>query len=203
MRALVFDLDGTLLHFEEGYDEVIREAIEHAGGDASEETLERYLEAFFEHFSRCEPDPVQRGFEATDLEVDPQTLADSLLTQEVERARTPEGALADLERLSETHAIGVLTNGVRSWQERKLEAHGFGGVVDAFVASYEVGAHKPTRGPFAELEDRLPATAYAMIGDSDSDVDGADAVGWESHRYTGGGFGGLPDTLEWGEDDRP
>lgn len=203
MRALVFDLDGTLLHFEEGYDDVLRDAIEHAGGDPTDETLERYLEAFFEHFSRCEPNPVRRAFEATALDVDSQILADALLEQEVEHARPPEGALADLERLSETHAIGVLTNGVRSWQERKLEANGLGAVVDAFVASYEVGAHKPAVAPFEELEDRLPATAYAMIGDSDSDVDGADAAGWSTYRYTGGGFGGLPDALEWAEDGRP
>ena len=36
-----------------------------------------------------------------------------------------------------------------------------------------------------------------MVGDGDADVDGADRAGWAAHRYDGGGFGDLPDALEW------
>ncbi|AFO58099.1 MULTISPECIES: HAD hydrolase-like protein [unclassified Natrinema] len=34
-----------------------------------------------------------------------------------------------------------------------------------------------------------------MVGDSESDVDGAKNAGWSTCRYEGGGFGALPGDL--------
>ena len=65
------------------------------------------------------------------------------------------------------------------------------------VFSYEAGAHKPDPAPYLLAERRLPASEYAMVGDSADDVEGARQVGWTAYRYTGGGFGDLPDALDW------
>lgn len=47
-------------------------------------------------------------------------------------------------------------------------------------------------------EEQLPADTYAMVGDDDADIEGAQRDGWTPYRYHGQGFGELPDTLEWG-----
>ena len=86
---------------------------------------------------------------------------------------------------------------VTEWQRAKLAASGLERFFDAVVVSYEVGAHKPDPAAFGVAEERLPADDYAMVGDSDADVDGADRAGWVAHRYDGGGFGDLPEALEW------
>ena len=44
------------------------------------------------------------------------------------------------------------------------------------------------------LAKRWPPT---RVGDSADDVEGARQVGWTAYRYTGGGFGDLPEALDW------
>ena len=196
MRAIFFDLDGTLLDFERGYADLLADAIEAAGAKATDDAMETYSDAFYDSFSACDPDPIRSGFAATDLDADPGTLADALLTREAEGCRPPDGADATLARLAEEYPLGVLTNGLREWQLEKLRANGLDEHFDAVVASYEAGAHKPDPAPFRLAEERLPAGEYAMVGDSDADVEGARDAGWTAHRYGGDGFGDLPGALD-------
>jgi len=65
-----------------------------------------------------------------------------------------------------------------------------GRVEDAWLDSYEDAF-------FEEVEQRLGADRYAMIGDSDDDVDGAAAAGWASVRYEVGRLAELPAVLGW------
>ncbi|WP_254521447.1 HAD family hydrolase [Natrinema caseinilyticum] len=195
MTAIVFDLDGTLLRTSRDYRDVLADAIADVRGDAPQEWLTAYDEAFFEQFSALEPDPVRRAFARIDDCADPEPYANALLEREIESLSPPRNAHEDLDRLAETYALGVLTNGVRDWQLAKLRAHGLETYFDAVVASYEVGAHKPDAPPYRLLEDRLPADRHGLVGDSDADVDGATNAGWAASRYDGGGFGELPGTL--------
>ncbi|WP_254531905.1 HAD family hydrolase [Natrinema gelatinilyticum] len=195
MTAIVFDLDGTLLCTSRNYRDLLASAIADVRGDAPEEWLEAYDEAFFEHFSALEPDPIRRAFARIDGCTDPEPYANALLEREIESLSPPQNAHEDLERLAETYDLGVLTNGLRDWQLAKLRAHDLDTYFDAVVTSYEVGAHKPDTPPYRLLEDRLPADRYGMIGDSDTDVDGATNAGWTAARYDGGGFGDLPQGL--------
>jgi putative hydrolase of the HAD superfamily len=197
VRAIYFDLDGTLLHLARPYRDVLAGAFEAVAGEVREGWLDAYDEAFLDLFRACEPSPVRRAFAAVDCGGDPDALVAALRDREVEACRPPGNAGADLARLAETHRLGVLTNGVPEWQRRKLRENGLAGHFDAVVASYDVGAHKPDAAPFRAAEDRLPADAYAMVGDADADVDGARAAGWTAHRYDGGGFGDLPGAIEW------
>ena len=197
MRAIFFDLDGTLLDFPQGYADLLADAIEAAGAEATDDAMETYSDAFYDSFSACDPDPIRAGFAATDLDADPGTLADALLTREAETCRPPDGADTTLARLADEYALGVLTNGLREWQLAKLRASGLDEHFDAVVASYEAGAHKPDPAPFRLAEERLPAGEYAMVGDSDADVEGARDAGWTAYRYDGDGFGDLPGALDW------
>ena len=197
MRAIFFDLDGTLLHFTREYREVLRDAVADVAGEVSESALAAYDRAFYERFEACTPEPVREAFAASDLDADPDALRAALREREVEMCEPPAGAAADLERLGDEYRIGVLTNGVPEWQRHKLRAYDLDEYVDAFVASYDAGAHKPDPAPFRYAEERLPADEYAMVGDDDADVDGAAAAGWTAHRYDGDGVGDLPDALDW------
>lgn len=197
MRALVFDLDGTLLQFSREYSAVLAETFRTVTGEVRDEWLERYNERFFELFRDCEPQPYLKAFAAVRDHPEPEAFVDTLRELEVEMCHPPADAATDLERLAADYKLGVLTNGVPAWQRHKLRAHGLESYFDAVVVSYEVGAHKPDVAPFRAVETRLPADEYAMIGDADADVDGATNAGWVSHRYDRTGFGDLPDVLEW------
>lgn len=196
-RAIVFDLDGTLLHFTRDYDAVLRDAVADVVEHVPEGNLAAYDREFYDRFERCEPDPIYEAFAALDLDAAPDELRAALCEREVDMCQPHEDAATDLERLERDFELGVLTNGVPEWQRHKLEAYGLDEYVDAFVASYEVGAHKPDVAPFRYAEERLDADEYAMVGDDDADVDGARAAGWTAHRYEGDGFGDLPDAIDW------
>lgn len=196
-RAIVFDLDGTLLTFDREYETLLREAFREANGAAPDEHIQAYLERFGNAFGTLEPEPIRTAFASLDGEIDPDALRESLLAKETEYARTPPGAEDDLARLHESFTLAVLTNGLPEWQREKLEATGLSPYFDAVVSSYVVGAHKPDPAPFREMERRLGADTYAMVGDSESDVEGAESVGWQTHRYEGSGFAELPDVFGW------
>lgn len=197
MRAICFDLDGTLLHFTRDYRDVLRDAITDVRGDATDADLDAYDEAFFERFTACDPDPVRGAFAAVDGETDVDALTDALRRRETEMCAPPAGAAADLARLREEYLLGVVTNGVSDWQRHKLAASGLREYFDTVVVSYEVGAHKPDNEPFAAAEERLPADEFAIVGDSDADIEGGASVGWATYRYEGEGFASLPDAIDW------
>lgn len=195
MKAIVFDLDGTLLELSRPYETVLAKTFRAVEGTASEASVEGYSERFFELLGGCEPDPYRRAFDT--VSENPAALAEALLEREIEATEPPAGADDQLAALAEEYRLGVLTNGVHSWQHEKLAAHNLAEYFDVVVTSYDAGAPKPSPEPFALLEERLPAEAYAMVGDADDDVEGARAAGWTAHRYNGEGFGNLPEALEW------
>ena len=202
MKAIVFDLDGTLISFREPYERMLELTFESTVGTSRPAWIETYDEAFYDLFVALEPDPVERAFERVgatedEFELDPAVLADRLLATEREHSVMDPSLEATLERLrADGYVLGVLTNGVREWQRSKLRSAGLVTYFDATVASYEASAHKPDPAPFRLLERRLDAASYAMVGDSPVDVEGAEAAGWTAHRYDGGGFGDLPGAIE-------
>lgn len=195
MNAIVFDLDGTLLEFSCEYDQLLAETFRAVEGECRDGWPRAYSEAFFERFSACEPNPVEGAFGT--ISETPTALAETLHEREVEAAEPPEGTRTALERLAGEYKVGVLTNGMREWQLGKLRGNGLAEYVDTVVASYEAGAHKPASEPFELLESRLPADAYAMVGDADADIDGATRVGWTHQRYHGQEFDEIPAAIVW------
>lgn len=186
--AIFFDLDGTLARLEGSHDELAAATMETHLDDASAAVVDAYQEAFLAAFRDLEPAPYRAGMAAA---ADAAGVADPDLDAMVATQREAEfDALAvdpavpdSLARLDEDAALGVLTNGVDDWQRAKLAHVGLADQFDAVVTSYEAGAHKPAAEIFALAEERLPADEYAMVGDSDADVEGARAAGWVPIRY--------------------
>lgn len=169
--AIYFDLDGTLLTFEEEYTELFAAASDRVGIDANPEPLSAsYSERFFEAFEGFHPEPYLEGtkaaFEEHDIDVDPERFVDALLEAEITGTVVDEGAHDALDRFDDGARLGVLTNGVPAVQRRKLERHNLFERFGAFLPSYEVGAHKPSPEIFEAARERLPADEHVYVGDS-------------------------------------
>jgi putative hydrolase of the HAD superfamily len=193
--AIYFDLDGTLLHLSRGYGEILAETFRTVEGECRDEWLTAYDEAFFEAFQACDPEPSRQAFATVSDES--EALATRLLELEAEYSSVPEGAHEDIAALGTQYRLGVLTNGMPDWQREKLRANDLERQFDTVVTSYEAGAHKPDSAPFERAESALPAAAYGMVGDADSDVEGAEQQGWAALRYDGQRFQDVPAAFGW------
>ena len=186
--AVFLDLDGTLVEFDRPYEAIAAAPLEAHLGTSSPALVETYSEAFFAAFEALAPQPYHRGMEAVldaaGATADPDAMVDTLRAEE-HAALTVDPAVPDaLATLGENGLLGVLTNGVYDWQYAKLDHVGLTKYVDAVVASYDAGAHKPAAPPFRRAEAALPADEYLLIGDSDPDVEGARNAGWRAVRHT-------------------
>ncbi|QLG28187.1 HAD family hydrolase [Halorarum halophilum] len=189
--AVWFDLDGTLLAFDD-YGAVVEHACVEMGIDPTDAFLEAYYDRFFDAFRNYHPDPFRAGVEravmATGSYVDAVAFVDTIREAEFDAAKVPEAvhdALAELEA-ADGVALGVLTNGLEEWQRGKLEANELLGYFDATLTSYEVGRHKPAPEVFARAEKLLPADEHVMVGDDDeADVAGARERGWRAIHVDG------------------
>lgn len=195
MRAIFFDLDGTLLHYTREYRDILSDAIRAVDGEVREAWLDAYSERFFAILEACGPDPYRRAY--APFGSDPDAFRAELLEQEVDGCEPPAGAHSDLARLSESYHLGVLSNGVQDWQLEKLRAFDLLDRFDTVVTSEEAGAHKPDPAVFSHAEERLPADEYAIVGDAAADVEGGRDAGWAVHRYAGDGYGDLPAAFGW------
>ena len=198
MRAVWFDLDGTLLAVDD-YGAVLERACEAVGitGAAQSAFLAAYRETFSEQFDALTSEPyrdaARAGDRSIDRSVDPNAFADALLHAECVESRVPAVVHETLEGLD--HRIGVLTNGLTDWQATKLAHHGLDEHVDAVVASETADAHKPDPAPFEVAAERLPATERWLIGDDrEADVAGARDAGW--HAVHVDGPASLPSAVE-------
>ncbi|GGL50566.1 haloacid dehalogenase [Halocalculus aciditolerans] len=187
---MFFDLDGTLVAFDDGFDAVLEDAFDRVVGAYEDAWGDVYGEAFSGAFEALDDEPYSAGMSAVvrefGLDADPEALTRALAAAEVEGVHATPGASVLLERVAARGPVGVLTNGVRSLQSRKLAATGLDDHVDALVTSYDAGAHKPAPDAFVAAEAALHATDYVMVGDSaDADVAGAKAVGWRAVHLGG------------------
>lgn len=188
--ACYFDCDGTLVEYDGAYADLFADACARSGLDDvdSERLFGAYDAPFFEAFQAFASDPYREGaaaaFEACEVDaqdVDPARFAEHLRDVEVERSVVRAGTRETLDRLADDHALGVLTNGLVDQQRRKLRHNGLFERFDAYLPSYEVGAHKPDPRVFAAARERLPADEHVYVGDSvDHDVTPAREAGFRT-----------------------
>jgi putative hydrolase of the HAD superfamily len=165
--TVYFDLDGTLLEYATGFDELFARTLPVPATPAATETYgERVLAALREGVES----PFERAFAATcdahDVDADPAALAAEYVDREVAATRLPPSVERLVAAVARQHSTGVLTNGDGHVQRRKLAAHGLDDLVDAVVVSNEVGSWKPDPGIFDLARERLPADTHVYVGDS-------------------------------------
>ena len=187
--AIYFDLDGTLLTFEQPYEDVVADVLDDHVADPAG-AVETYLSTFGEQFEALDPDPYRAGMvavcESEGLDVDPEDLVEALREAECASTDVSEDARVSLDALGEAHTLGVLTDGVGAFQRAKLAHHDLGGHFETVIASYDVGAHKPDSAMFERAREAIEAEEYVMVGDSDADIEGARAAGFTPVRVEHG-----------------
>ena len=186
MRAVHFDLDGTLVTFDRPYAEILAAACERVLDGRDPAIAEAYTAAFFDRLRAVEPDPYEAGARAAidraGVDADPARFVAVLRETEYAATVVREGVPALLDALADgSRPLGVVSNGVGEWQRGKLDAVGLADRFDAVVTSYDAGAAKPAPKVFAYAGERLPADEHTMVGDdTEADIEGARAAGWRA-----------------------
>ncbi|QGN08065.1 HAD family hydrolase [Halorhabdus sp. CBA1104] len=187
--AIYFDLDGTLLTFEQGYGSLVADVLAgHVEDPAA--AAETFLDTFDTHFEALEPRPYRQGMvavcERAGVDADPDELVAALREAEWTHSRVSDAARESLAALGEDTPLGVLTDGVGEFQRAKLAHHDLDQYFESVIVSYEVGAHKPDQAIFDRARDAIDADEYVMVGDSDADIEGARAAGFTPVRVEHG-----------------
>ena len=198
-----FDLDDTLIDFHTNSHMALRVIYDECGlerffrsPDEWTDTYESHNLTLWERYSHAES---HRIFCAST--VSPRRCAligagdeDSLkdfsrqldplyLTRLAEQTALIEGACEILAYLrAHAYNIGVLSNGFKDVQHRKLSNTGLDRFVDLMVLSDDIGINKPDPRLYLHAMQQAAATdpsLHVMIGDNrDTDIAGALAAGW-------------------------
>lgn len=182
MTAVFFDLDGTLVRFEGGFDAVVERTLTDCGVESGEGNVRAVTSAFLDALGEFALDPYAAAARGLSVSVDPGAFADTFVGNEIDATVAAEGAVDALERVK--GGCGVLSNGVRAVQRRKVDACGLANHVDWTVVSYEVGAHKPAPEMFSAARERSDAERHAFVADDfERDVRPAIEAGFEGVHY--------------------
>ena len=172
-RAIVFDLDGTLV---ETSDEIWR-ALNHVLQSVGRKPvpLEQAL-GYVGHGSRV---LIERGFKATGGPVPPDEI-DALVARFIafyeahigETSRPYPGLIAFLERCQAAGIkMAVCTNKFESLSVKLLDVLDMSRFFGAVIGPDTIGIRKPDPRPYREALARIGATGKSvMIGDSETDI---------------------------------
>ncbi len=188
--TVLFDLDDTLLEYEQNSQEVLSSSFDEAGVQPFFE-LSDYHSRYDEFLERGVSVDEQRAncFSAIaqDAGYDPETgRAVARAFAEIRdhsRVRYLPGASKTLETLARDHALGIVTNGSPTMQKTKITALGVEQYVDSVVFAGHDAPAKPNPEPFECALSELGSTAERAVhvGNSlSTDVPGAKAAGLDA-----------------------
>lgn len=185
--AIYFDLDGTLISYEKGFQGIFEQSL---GFEVSEEIYDYWTEQVLGNIRNIEEKPYQKALEAVEkkfeLGIDPEEATEKYIQAEIDCIKINRDLKDVLEKLSEKHQVGILTNGAGHAQRRKIERYGLDKLVDEVIISNTEGIRKPDPEIFELARDRLDADNYIYIGDTfDHDIVPAKQNGFKT-VYIGG-----------------
>lgn len=196
-RAVLLDLDDTLLDYVDDQRGAVVDTLAWAGLPTDEATLEHYGRVNHEHWVAHERGDLGAGelrvarwtafLAAVGSDADPGEVSARHVARFSQRARLLPGARDVVAELARRHDLVVVTNGFADAQRARVAVAGLGPYLRGLVASDDVEAGKPHAAPFlaalAVLGDPDPSEVV-MVGDSlSADVAGADALGIDTVWY--------------------
>ncbi|MFB6235739.1 MAG: HAD family hydrolase [Halopenitus sp.] len=190
IETVLFDLDDTLIQYRRSPGEVLQASFEAVGVDALFPVAAYYdrfrefagkTESMAELRSECFATLAsERGHDADHGRAVAEAFAEERDQSNVElRPGVPDA----LESLAADHRLGIVTNGARDAQQRKIDAVDLDRWMETTVVAGDEVPAKPSPVPFERALDALDATPETTVhvGDSlDSDVAGATAAGLHS-----------------------
>lgn len=205
IKAILWDIDGTLLDFEYAEKYAIRKCFEiHGLGECSDEMLSNYSainKKYWEALERGEMSKPEilvgrfkEFFETEGLNV---SVAEAFNKDyqihlgDPEGVRFMPGGREVIESCSLTYFQGIVTNGTKTAQDRKLAASGIDTIIkrEYVYISEEVGFEKPNVGFFDKVFEALnnlgiKKDEVIIVGDSlTSDIKGGINVGIKTCYY--------------------
>lgn len=187
MSVIYFDLDGTLITYSKDFHPLFEEAI---GFGVSKEVHDYWTEHLLSSIKDMKKEPYRDALEKVenkfDLGIDPEEAAERRIETELESTEINSGMRKLMKKLSKKHKIGILTNGVKEVQKRKIEKFGLEDIVDEIIISNPEGVRKPDTEIFRLAKNRLKGENYIYIGDTfEEDVKPARKEGFKTIYING------------------
>jgi len=198
-KAVIFDLDNTLLNFNSGERQAILGALSACsisimgiGESRFLETFETFNSKYWHQSSRLPPgELIARSYQDTFSELGMRAVSCEELSRHYWHIFNHTGDLEEnayqvLSLLSGKYRLAVLTNGLKSSQSPRMKAAGIEHFFEAVVVSEAVGYAKPAPQIFHYILRalNLAASDVLYIGDSlKHDYEGAKQVGIDFCYY--------------------
>ena len=179
-KYLLFDLDDTLLNFQQAQELAFKKLLEDERIEYSYKLFEQYEEINKALWRRFE-----KG-ELANTEVTSQRFIQffELFNKSVDGNQLFEGIVDMLDRLRKTHKLYVASNGIGVTQHTRLKNNDLNKYFEKIFISEELGSKKPDREFFEKIFVEVGVEnkgEVLMIGDTlTSDILGANNIGIDS-----------------------
>ncbi len=204
IKAVLIDIDNTLLDFHKCSDEAMCLAAEEYGIVFPENYFEIFTEINNSLWDKIEKGELDRQglfkirwkliFEAMGIDADGIAFEETFRSNIKSCAIPVDGAMEILKYLSEKYYVGVASNSEFAQQEKRLRKAGMFPFIKSIFTSEEIGFAKPSEGFFAYCKNELPQfekEEIILIGDSiTADVEGAKNFGFKTCWFN---FAKVPD----------
>lgn len=208
-RVLLFDVDGTLLDFQEAERQGLRQVLLSEGVAPTPELEQQYHEINKRYWAAFERGEISRdeimGNRFTDFFKEIGRTADGDALERLYRSELNssavliDGAVEVCEKLRKEYRMYVVTNGVSTTQYKRLAASGLDKFFDNIFVSEDAGSQKPQKEYFDYCFMKMPPedldkSRMLIIGDSlASDIKGGNAAGIDTCWYNPEKFAGVPE----------
>ncbi len=196
-KTLLFDADGTLLDFVRAESEALSDVLAHFSLPESDEIHRTYSVANAEQWrllelgqttkDRLKVDRFRNFCGLVGFVCDPAEMAKFYEARLATKSYCLEDALAVCEKLSKTHSLYIITNGIKSVQTGRFSISPLRPYLKDIFISEELGAEKPAREYFDRVAEKIPdfdPKTALVIGDSlSSDIAGGIAAGLDVCWY--------------------
>ena len=204
-RKLLFDVDNTLLDFDEAERNGIRKVLEAYGEIPDEGKLALYSSINASLWKAYERGEIVRDtimetrfqlfFDRLGKQINGQKAEEMYRAQLDASAVMIEGAQELLDVLAPEYELYVITNGVSETQYRRLKTSGIDRYMKGIFVSEDAGFQKPRKEffeyCFSRMEDPDPS-GMLVIGDSlSSDIRGGNAAGIDTCWFNRKGESGM------------
>jgi len=173
MDTVIFDLDGVLVDSEQVWDQSRKDVVAGAGGTWKDSATTDMLGMSSKEW------PVylieQLGVPLSVAEIN-DAVVQAMLREYGDHLPLLPGAKEAVERLSETHTLGLASSSNRPVIDLVLKEMGVADLFKATVSSEEVGKGKPAPDVYLEALKRLGKDTAAAIEDSDAGLRSAHAA---------------------------
>ena len=185
-KYLLFDLDDTLLNFQQAQERAFKKLLEDERIEYSYKLFEKYEEinkALWRRFEKGELANTEvtsqrfiQFFELFNKNVDGRETDIRYRSYLAEGNQLFEGIVDMLDRLRKTHKLYVASNGIGVTQHTRLKNNDLNKYFEKIFISEELGSKKPDREFFEKI-----FVEVLMIGDTlTSDILGANNIGIDS-----------------------